>query len=49
MIYRIVKKNFLIGYTIHKPNIFKRIFDYFKGIKYIEEERRGQEYLFLLD
>ena len=49
MIYRIVKKHFTVGYTVHKPNIFKRFVDYFKGIKYIEEKRCGQEYLFPMD
>ena len=49
MIYKIVKKHFLIGYTIHKPSIFKRVCDYFKGIKYIEEARYGQENLFMWD
>ena len=47
MIYKIVERNSLIGYTIHKPNIFKKVIDYFKGIKYIEEKRNGQEYLFM--
>lgn len=49
MVYKIVKKHFIIGYTIYKPNMFKRIIDYFKGIKYIPEERKGQEYLFPMD